>query len=91
MRQSKQWRRIRNKRSVLLRWQIYKSKSDKKRLGVLPIRFEHRPRFVREKRNRVPFKALMKLERKSSQVFCKLACDDLRCHLSNVGTSRRKF
>ena len=36
-------------------------------------------------------KALIKRERKSSQVFRKLACDDLRCHLSNVGTSRRKF
>ena len=36
-------------------------------------------------------KALIKRECKSSQVFRKWACDDLRCHRSNVGTSRRKF
>ena len=34
---------------------------------------------------------MMKQERKSSQVFLKLACDYLRCHRPNVGTSRRKF
>ena len=36
-------------------------------------------------------KALIKRERKSSQVFRKLACDYLRCHQSNVGTSRRNL
>ena len=36
-------------------------------------------------------KALIKRERKTSQVFRTWACDDLRCHRSNVGTSRRKF
>ena len=36
-------------------------------------------------------RGLIKRERKSSQVFRKLACDDLRCHRSNVGTSPRKF
>ena len=44
-----------------------------------------------ECRKDIHYKALIKRERKSSQVFRKLACDDLRCHRSNVGTSRHKF